>query len=258
MSPQATNDITSLTLSFEYLEASYASNQYALKGSIISTFQNSYPESLTVDLYTKNLLTELVEYNKCGYSVVRDSTSGISQLIASDGFYCNPTIGCVDYHGAFNFKVNRVFPLGSQDGYNDKFIIEGQAGKMAHLLTYSGMEFKIDAWFSIPEGDIYDNPDYDSGLLLWEDYFDYGPMDIFRDRSGDIVWYQDYDSDGYSNGNSIYSDSRVPNCYLISELTHTSTDCNDFNGTINPGELEVCNNNLDDNCNGQIDEGCVD
>ncbi|MBI3541575.1 MAG: putative metal-binding motif-containing protein [Deltaproteobacteria bacterium] len=33
-------------------------------------------------------------------------------------------------------------------------------------------------------------------------------------------------------------------------------DCNDNNYSVNPGQREVCGNNLDDNCNGQIDEDC--
>ena len=34
-------------------------------------------------------------------------------------------------------------------------------------------------------------------------------------------------------------------------------DCNDANKAVNPGAKEVCGNGVDDNCNGQTDEGCA-
>ena len=35
-----------------------------------------------------------------------------------------------------------------------------------------------------------------------------------------------------------------------------AVDCNDNNNEVNPGKNEVCYNNIDDNCNGIINEGC--
>ncbi len=70
------------------------------------------------------------------------------------------------------------------------------------------------------------------------------------------TWYQDVDGDGYSSGNMIVQCSRPVGYKAASELIATSGDCNDNNPNIHPGATEVCNG-VDDNCNGQIDEGGV-
>ncbi|WP_242095172.1 putative metal-binding motif-containing protein, partial [Aestuariivivens sediminicola] len=44
------------------------------------------------------------------------------------------------------------------------------------------------------------------------------------------------------------------NHYIASELTATSGDCNDNDAAIHPDAIEVCDG-IDNNCNGQIDEG---
>jgi hypothetical protein len=66
-----------------------------------------------------------------------------------------------------------------------------------------------------------------------------------------IVYYRDADGDGYGN---IASPKKV--CVQPAGYVRDSTDCKDNNVNINPGKTEICGNNIDDNCNGQIDEGC--
>ncbi len=68
--------------------------------------------------------------------------------------------------------------------------------------------------------------------------------------SGCTVYYSDMDGDGYGVSNQL-------ECVCASDGIFTATvggDCNDSNKKINPGETEICNN-IDDNCNGQTDEG---
>lgn len=67
-----------------------------------------------------------------------------------------------------------------------------------------------------------------------------------------FTYYQDNDADGF--GNSSVS---IQSCSQPSGYVTTSGDCNDNNAAINPGASEICGNGFDDNCNGQVDEGCT-
>jgi hypothetical protein len=66
------------------------------------------------------------------------------------------------------------------------------------------------------------------------------------------TWYLDADGDGYGDpALSEVSCSGTPPGHVAD-----NTDCDDTNPAIHPGAAEVCNN-LDDNCNGNVDEGVV-
>ncbi len=64
------------------------------------------------------------------------------------------------------------------------------------------------------------------------------------------IFYKDADGDGYG-------DAAHDTLATFASTTYTidNTDCNDNNALIYPGKTEVLNG-IDDNCNGQIDEGC--
>jgi len=71
------------------------------------------------------------------------------------------------------------------------------------------------------------------------------------DEGVQLTFYQDSDGDNYGNANVTAQACAAPQGYVSD-----STDCNDSNAAIHPGATEICNG-IDDNCNGQADEGGV-
>jgi subtilisin-like proprotein convertase family protein len=67
-----------------------------------------------------------------------------------------------------------------------------------------------------------------------------------------ITCYRDMDNDTYGNPNDSQSFCQTCGNGYVSD----NTDCNDNEGAINPAGVEICNQ-LDDNCDGQTDEGGV-
>src|SRR5258706_4543330 len=61
------------------------------------------------------------------------------------------------------------------------------------------------------------------------------------------------DGDGYGKTNSplTSSDPIPPPGYAKFD-----GDCNDGNSSVHPGAAEICGDGIDNNCDGQIDEGC--
>ncbi|MFT3769699.1 MAG: putative metal-binding motif-containing protein [Minicystis sp.] len=69
------------------------------------------------------------------------------------------------------------------------------------------------------------------------------------DENVKLTFYRDADGDGYGNPGVTTQACTPPAGYVTN-----NQDCNDNTAAIRPGATEVCNN-LDDNCNGSIDEG---
>ena len=69
-----------------------------------------------------------------------------------------------------------------------------------------------------------------------------------------FAFYIDADSDGYGSANSLSvcaaSPTSPPAGYSIFD-----NDCNDNNAAISPGKAEILYNGIDDNCDGNLDEG---
>ena len=73
------------------------------------------------------------------------------------------------------------------------------------------------------------------------------------DSSGCTVYYLDKDNDGYGLANDSVCTCGPKGVYSAT----ISGDCDDLNPTIYPAAVELCNS-VDDNCNGQVDEGATD
>ncbi|MBI5194214.1 MAG: DUF1566 domain-containing protein [Nitrospirae bacterium] len=65
------------------------------------------------------------------------------------------------------------------------------------------------------------------------------------------TYYHDLDGDTYGNAVDTIQSCTQPFGYVTN-----SADCNDSSASVNPDAVEVCNG-IDENCNGQIDEGCI-
>jgi hypothetical protein len=63
------------------------------------------------------------------------------------------------------------------------------------------------------------------------------------------TYYQDFDNDGFGTGTAVTSCTN-PGAGWVTN----NTDCDDSNSNTNPSATEICNT-IDDNCDGQIDEG---
>lgn len=67
-----------------------------------------------------------------------------------------------------------------------------------------------------------------------------------------VTWYEDLDGDGFGNNWVTVLSCDPPVGYV-----NASGDCDDSNNQVYPGHAEVCGNNIDDDCDTAIDEGCV-
>ncbi len=66
-----------------------------------------------------------------------------------------------------------------------------------------------------------------------------------------VLYFRDNDGDEYGDPNNSIEASSPPDGYVLD-----STDCNDSDSGVNPGSSEKCDNGNDDDCDGEVDEGC--
>ena len=100
------------------------------------------------------------------------------------------------------------------------------------------------------------NPDiYPNGMEIC-DLEDNDCDELIDDEDDDIVhpsiWYADEDHDGFGDPQNTTTGT----CALLESHSTDNSDCDDNNDQINPLISEICNE-LDDNCDGFVDENIV-
>ena len=71
----------------------------------------------------------------------------------------------------------------------------------------------------------------------------------FQSTTPQVAFYADADGDGFGDANAITYGCTAPPGHVAN-----NTDCNDGNPAIYPGAPEICDNGLDDDCDGSFDE----
>ena len=73
--------------------------------------------------------------------------------------------------------------------------------------------------------------------------------DTNADLNPETVWYSDVDSDGYGAVNYTTESCEQPSGYVA-----TGDDCDDLDAAINPAAQEVCDGDVDNDCDGVADD----
>ncbi|NNV57687.1 MopE-related protein, partial [Limnovirga soli] len=117
---------------------------------------------------------------------------------------------------------------------------------------------QTDEGFTDTDSDaIADCVDTDDDADGTPDVDDCAPLDNSKWRNGNF--YTDADGDGYNRTDIYGNDIKEEICYGATiptgySLTTNGPECNDNDASINPGATEVCDG-IDNNCDGQVDEG---
>lgn len=158
----------------------------------------------------------------------------------------------IDYRGVAKVYLDVHYLNGSEYIYNNNFSI-----LTGHIESSGYFTYTLDACNPssqsclVIEGQIADDKSVTGRWAFGDlDSLDSAGGAIMSSPDIPVLTYEDNDSDGYSDPNTIYltQDPNDPNHEL------ENTDCNDGNDHIYPGAQEICANDIDEDCDGEIDE----
>lgn len=106
-------------------------------------------------------------------------------------------------------------------------------------------------WYIDGDSDGYGDPAGDA-LAQCEQPDGYAPNpedcdDANANRNPDTLWYEDGDLDGFGN-----VDVTLASCLAPAGYVGNADDCDDLSDINNPDAFEVCNDGVDNNCDGEV------
>jgi hypothetical protein len=207
-----------------------------------------------------------------GFQPVSGSCTGTSVVIAS----AVPAGGCdipgsitVTFSGGVG-PYNIAWTGGSASGVTSPYTITGLAngsytatvtdanGSSATSDTVTVLGATSVTYYADADGDGFGNAAISVVDCVQPVNYVTNSTDC-NDANG-LVWrtasfYVDADADGYSPSASseiLCYGATTPSGYAVGTL---GLDCDDMIAAVNPGHVEVLYNGIDDNCDGQLDEG---
>jgi hypothetical protein len=96
----------------------------------------------------------------------------------------------------------------------------------------------------------YVHSTYESPWELWLDNIYVGTTEKDGTSPEPVTCYPDFDGDFYPGSGSQSAETCPINYYTYDHFVSMTEDCNDNEPAINPGETEICDNGIDDNCSG--------
>jgi hypothetical protein len=114
----------------------------------------------------------------------------------------------------------------------------------SNLPNNSLIPMRITARYDAPPAGCYVAPNINTHNGRFGETEDY----LVQITCTESTWYYDYDEDGYGR-----NDNTQTACWQPAGYVAAGGDCNDFVTAVHPGAQEICNGDIDDDCDGLAD-----
>ena len=207
------------------------------------TENKGYEDIWIVQLDTLGNIESQVTYGGSDFDEVFSFLELPDSSLIIPGYSRSDDFDIVENYGNFDYWVFKL------DYCNTKYFKDYDGDGFGDLLSDS-------LACSLPIGYVSDSTDCnDTNELIFPTAIDIcNSIDdncngLTDEEATFTMWYLDNDADGYGD---ILFDSI--SCFDLTGYVINNSDCNDLNAEINPSATETCND-IDDNCNFDIDEG---